>query len=242
MMINLTNGHFQVVLVGIICLAGPGLFNGLTGLGGAGSDDPVSASQANALLYISFGTLGFFGGALFNILGNRLMFFIGGLGYAIYGLAQYLVMAHPSLKPFAVASGGILGVSAACLWTAQGACTLAYAPAGKEAKYISTFWLIFSVGGLLGGILMCAGNWFNEGVAAEKANPASYYTMLAFMLVGPILSVTLIQPPSKVVKENGEMAAISKGRTVGQELAAVCGGLLDYNMHLMAPFFFVSLM
>lgn len=267
-MVNLTDGHLQVILVGIICFSGPGLFNGLTGLGGAGSDDPETASQANALLYITFGTLGFFGGALFNLLGNRLMFFIGGLGYAFYGLAQYLAM-DPSVKDFAVSglskyftvddpalptsvdnslkilaitAGGVLGISAACLWTAQGACTLAYAPPGKEAKYISTFWLIFSVGGLLGGILMCAGNWFSHGLAAGKANPTSYYTMLAFMLVGPVVSLTLIKPPSKVIKENGEMAAVSKGRTIGQELGAVMGGMLDRNMHLMSPFFFLSLM
>lgn len=118
----------------------------------------------------------------------------------------------------------------------------AYAPPGKEAKYISTFWLIFSVGGLLCGILVCATNWFNEGASAVKANSISFYTMLAFMLLGPIISLTLIKPPAVVIKENGEMASVSKGRTIGQEVSAVLAGILDSNMHLMAPFFFLSLM
>lgn len=98
-----------------------GIFNGITGSGGAGSDDPEVASSANTLLYISFGTLGFFGGALFNILGAKLMFFVGGIGYAIYGLSQYLIIEHPSLKWFAISAGFLLGISASMLWTAQGA-------------------------------------------------------------------------------------------------------------------------
>lgn len=52
------------------------------------------------------------------------MFFFGGLGYFFYGFSQYIVMKYSSLKWLAVMAGGVLGVSAACLWTAQGACTL----------------------------------------------------------------------------------------------------------------------
>lgn len=89
---------------------------------------------------------------------------------------------------------------------------------------------------------MCGGNWFNEGAAAGRASPGSYYALLACMLIGPILSITLIVRPSEVIREDGECAVVSKCRPIGQELNSVFRGMADLNMHLMAPFFFLSLM
>lgn len=236
------DGYTQTLLVGLICFAGPGMFNGLTGLGAAGSDDPHVANLSNALLYIAFGIFGFFGGAMFNIFGNRVLFFVGGVSYVLYTVTQFLACYHPPLTPLAIAAGFLLGIGAAGLWTAQGASVAAYAPVGDEAKYISSFWMIFSLGGFFGGLLMAIGNWnLAQTDAPTRANSVSFLVLIGIMLLGPLISVTLLHPTEAVIKSDGEPVLLPKARTVGQELMAVLMGFFDTNMHLMALYFFMSI-
>ena len=52
----------QVVMLGIICFMGPGLYNALTGLGGAGQVDPTTGDNQSSALYATFAFMAFFGG------------------------------------------------------------------------------------------------------------------------------------------------------------------------------------
>jgi hypothetical protein len=86
------------------------------GLGNAGGSDPTIGAFMNAALYSTFAIFGYFGGLLFNLFGNRLLLFFGGLTYMGYSVGVYAWGQNSSLgwlgmpKP-ADAVRFILGIS-----------------------------------------------------------------------------------------------------------------------------------
>jgi hypothetical protein len=100
------NPYTQVVLLGFVCFACPGLFNALNGLGAGGQVEGTTSANANSTLYATFAVAAFFAGSvsLFlissscrlthfssvnNVLGPRMTLFLGSSGYAIY-IGSYL--------------------------------------------------------------------------------------------------------------------------------------------------------
>merc|ERR1712241_1011840 len=100
------------------------MFNAMQGLGGAGGSDPSVANAMNVALYATFAVFGVFGGLLFNLLGNRILLCFGGLTYIGYSFSVYLWGTDESFAGVAIFSAALLGLGAACLWTAQGAVTV----------------------------------------------------------------------------------------------------------------------
>ncbi|KAE8449467.1 hypothetical protein EG329_008075 [Mollisiaceae sp. DMI_Dod_QoI] len=76
--------HTQLHLVALLSFLGPGMWNALNGIGGAGLIDPGPANEANISLYTTFAVAGFFGGIVLAKTGLRLSFILGELGYAFY--------------------------------------------------------------------------------------------------------------------------------------------------------------
>jgi hypothetical protein len=100
------NPYTQVVLLGFVCFACPGLFNALNGLGAGGQVEGTTSANANSTLYATFAVAAFFAGSvsLFllpfsrrlthfssvnNVLGPRMTLLLGSSGYAIY-IGSYL--------------------------------------------------------------------------------------------------------------------------------------------------------
>ena len=97
----------QVVILGLVCLMCPGLFNALNGLGGGGRVDTATSANANAALYATFAFFAFIAGyvvgllrgrgrvltlrlrSIHNWLGPRLTLFLGSIGYSL-NVAAYL--------------------------------------------------------------------------------------------------------------------------------------------------------
>eukprot|EP00124_Ichthyophonus_hoferi_P005120 Ihof_evm3s672 gene=Ihof_evmTU3s672 len=79
----------QILIVALAAFCCPGIFNALTGLGNAGSNNPTVANDANTALYASFSVFGYFGGLFFNLFGNRVLMGVGGLAYCFYAICQY---------------------------------------------------------------------------------------------------------------------------------------------------------
>lgn len=63
----------QIVLLGIVSLCGPGMFNALSGLGAGGSmsSNITLISSANSALYGCFAIVGFFAGTITNTVGVK---------------------------------------------------------------------------------------------------------------------------------------------------------------------------
>ncbi|KAG0356621.1 hypothetical protein BG005_004448 [Podila minutissima] len=114
----------QVIAVGFICFCCPGMFNALNSLGGGGQVDSKVGQNANVALYTCFAIFGLLSGAIHNKLGPKWTIFIGYACYMLYA-GSLLCYNHTKNGAFTIASGGILGIGAGMLWTAQGAMMMA---------------------------------------------------------------------------------------------------------------------
>ena len=231
-------GYTQVLVISIVCFCCPGFFNALTGLGGAGSNNPSTNAASNAILYACFALFGYFGGAFFNLLGPRVLMALGGLTYAFYSGAKYLEGQYPSLNWLFLVSGGVLGIGAAFLWCAQGSLMLAYAPKARLGFYIATFWTIFNIGGLVGGFIQFGMNYNN--VTEGSASAVSYFTFIGVMIAGAVVAALFLVDPATVVKEDGSEVVVEAPKGPKEEFRDVLSVILDKNMLLLFMLFFGS--
>ncbi len=141
----------QLLLVALVCFLCPGMFNAVNGLGGGGQFDQYVADNANVAVYATFSVIGFFAGTFANRLGLRLTLSFGGIGYFLY-IASYLSYNHNKNSGFVIFAGALLGVCAGLLWTAQGAIMMSYPDEANKGRYISWFWMIFNLGGVIGSL------------------------------------------------------------------------------------------
>ncbi|KAF8898328.1 hypothetical protein BD779DRAFT_1666199 [Infundibulicybe gibba] len=149
----------QVSMLGFVCFMCPGLFNALNGLGAGGQVDSTTSANANAALYATFAFAAFFAGSINNKLGSRLTLLLGSTGYSLY-IGSYLAMnIHPNAGGFVIAAGAILGICAGLLWAAQGSLMLAYPTEGQKGRFISIFWAIFNLGGVVGASVSLGQNF-----------------------------------------------------------------------------------
>jgi MFS family permease len=66
---------------------------------------------------------------------------------------------HPvTAKGFVIAAGAILGICAGLLWTAQGSIMMAYPTEAQKGRFISIFWAIFNLGGVVGAAVALGQN------------------------------------------------------------------------------------
>lgn len=221
----------------LVCFCCPGFFNALACLGGAGSHDTTSSAAANAALYAFFAIFGYLGGAFFNLFGARLLMSVGGLTYAFYAGAAYISGTYPGFSWLFILAGALLGIGASWIWVSQGALMLAYSPEGSTGKYISIFWTIFNMGGLMGGFIQFALN-YNE--TNGDANLASYMVFVGVMVAGSLLAAFCIVDPARVVKDDGTQVVVRPPKTPKEEFQDVLAVIFDRNMLMLFVLFIGS--
>ncbi|TEB20265.1 Major facilitator superfamily, partial [Perkinsus sp. BL_2016] len=161
-------------------------------------------------------------GAFFALFGARILMCLGGLTYAFYAAAAYISGTYSGYNWLFILAGAVLGIGASWIWVSQGALMLAYAPEGSAGKYISVFWTIFNMGGLLGGIIQFG---LNYNSVNGDASLASYMVFVAVMVAGSILAAFCIVDPSRVVKEDGTRVVVRPPKSPREEFEAVAAGL-----------------
>ncbi|OQS01004.1 UNC93-like protein [Achlya hypogyna] len=199
----------EIVLLGVICFACPGMFNALNGLGGGGQLDTSVASNANVALYACFAVFSFFAGTLHNLLGPKRCVLMGGLTYALYVAALLNYNLHGS-SALVVAGGGLLGVGASLLWTAQGAMMLSYPTENEKGHFIST------------------------------VNDATYIGFMATMVVGSLLALGLRRPVAVVRSDLSPVSYPSTPASPTSELRGLVVALRDPRVLCLLPAAFYS--
>ena len=189
----------QVSLLGFVCFMCPGMYNALTGLGGGGQVDPTVNANATAALYATFAFFAFFSGSVNNMLGSKLTLMLGTWGYTLYIGAYLAYNIHPNAGGFVIAAGAILGICASLLWTAQGSLMMAYPTESQKGMYISIFWAIFNLGGVVGSAVSF-GNNFNS--TAGGVGNGTYIGFLILTLIGVVLPLAMVSP-DKIIRTDG---------------------------------------
>lgn len=222
----------QVSLIGLVCFCCPGMFNALSGMGGGGQVDPTAVNNANTALYTTFAIFGILGGGIYNILGPRATLFAGCSTYVLYA-GSFLYYNHYHHQAFAIVAGAILGIGAGLLWAGQGAIMTAYPPADRKGTYISLFWSIFNMGGVIGGLIPFILN-YNRGDSAVSVNDGTYIGFMIFMSIGTILTLAILHP-RKVIRDDGSHCTNIKYSSVSVEIIEIGKLFLDWKMLLLFP-------
>ncbi|KAF9280688.1 hypothetical protein BGZ68_007087 [Mortierella alpina] len=237
-MLKLSDPMAQVIILGFICFCCPGMYNALQGTGTYGLDakDSDVGNSANTALSVVFAFSSLFAGALFNILGHRLLLILGGLSYALY-IGSFLAYNSIHSIVFVVLASCLLGVGAGWLWCAQGAVMIGYPEESEKGKYFSIFWAIFNLGGVLGNVIPLGIQWNDE--KAGGATDASYIGYMVVMTFGALMSVLLL-PASKVFRKDGTPVVKIKYSSPISELKSVFALFKDWRMLSLVPLFFAS--
>ncbi|KAK4570955.1 hypothetical protein RGQ29_029707 [Quercus rubra] len=221
----------QVSLIGLVCFCCPGMFSALSGMGGSGQVDHTAANNANTALYATFAVFGVLSGGIYNILGPHLTLAAGCSTYILYA-GSFLYYNHHKHQAFAIVAGALLGVGAGLLWAGQGAIMKSYPPAHRKGVYISLFWSIFNMGGVIGGLIPFVTN-YNHSEAAS-VNDGTYIGFMVFMAAGTALSFAIL-PPSKVIREDGTRCTHIQYSNVSTEAVETVKLFLNWKMLLIVP-------
>ncbi|XP_074562042.1 UNC93-like protein 1 [Curcuma longa] len=221
----------QVGLIGLVCFCCPGMFNALSGMGGGGQVDHTAANNANTALYTTFAVFGILGGGIYNLLGPRLTLLAGCSTYVLYA-GSFLYYNHYHHQLFAIIAGAVLGIGAGLLWAGQGAIMTSYPPAGRKGTYISLFWTVFNMGGVIGGLIPFVLNYHRTDAAS--VNDGTYIAFMCFMAAGAVLSLAIL-PPSRVVRDDGTRASDIAYSSVRTESVEILKLFADWRMLLIVP-------
>ncbi|KAL0923623.1 hypothetical protein M5K25_007687 [Dendrobium thyrsiflorum] len=221
----------QVCLIGLVCFCCPGMFNALSGMGGGGQVEHSAANNANTALYTTFAVFGLLGGGFYNVLGPRLTLFAGCSTYILYA-GSFLYYNHHSQQAFVIVAGAILGVGAGLLWAGQGAIMTSYPPVTYKGTYISIFWSIFNLGGVIGGLIPFILNYHRT--QAASVNDGTYIAFMCFMSAGMVLSLAIL-PPSRIVRDDGSRATAVTYSSVSAEGIEILKLFANWKMLLIIP-------
>ncbi|PON78547.1 Ion channel regulatory protein, partial [Parasponia andersonii] len=221
----------QVSLIGLVCFCCPGMFNALSGMGGGGQVDTTASDNSLTALYTTFAVFGILGGGIYNILGPRLTLLSACSTYVLYA-GSFLYYNHHKNQVFAIVAGAILGVGAGLLWACQGAIMTSYPPPNRKGTYISLFWSIFNMGGVIGGLIPFILNYHRT--QAVSVNDATYIAFMCFMTVGALLSLAILSP-SKVVRDDGTRCTNIKYSNVSTEMIEIVKLFGNWKMLLIVP-------
>ncbi|KAI1431524.1 MFS general substrate transporter [Xylaria sp. CBS 124048] len=226
----------QLLMVSFVCFLCPGLYNALGGLGGGGQLNSHVQANASTATYAVFAVIGFFSGSVANKLGIKITLSVGGIGYAVYS-ASFLSYNHNKNTGFVVFAGALLGFCAGLLWTAQGAIMMSYPLEQFKGRYISSFWIIFNLGGVIGAIIVLAQNIHNS---SGTVTDGTYIAFVILMLVGAVIALFLVNADD-VIREDGSKVIIMKEPTWKSEFVGLYETLYQAPwVLLLFPMFFAS--
>ncbi|CAJ1436323.1 unnamed protein product, partial [Effrenium voratum] len=104
-----------------------------------------------------------------------------------------------------------------------GSLMMAYATPNSRGRLIAIFWVIFNLGGVMGGLLQFGLNFHTSG---SSANPISYFTFVVVMGLGALMS-PLLADPSSVVREDGTPVLFQQAESPLAELRAAIAAIGD---------------
>ncbi|KAJ2377877.1 hypothetical protein H4S02_007522, partial [Coemansia sp. RSA 2611] len=210
------------------------MFNALNAMGGAGQIDRTTSNNANTGVYCTFIIFGVLGGAIVNLLGIRWTIFVSGLTYALYS-SSYISYNHTSSGTFTIATGPILGIGAGILWSAQGMVMMSYPVESQKGKYISIFWVIFNLGGVIGGIVPFVVN-YSQGKGNKATQlPDSCYTAFVCLQALGSMSALCLAPPQRVIRDDGSHVVLMRYTNVRYEMMEILKLFVNPWILLLIP-------
>lgn len=228
----------QLWLISMICFCCPGMYNSITGIGGSGQLDPTVADNATVALLAAVAVMSLtIVPPIFDRIGPRGCLLIGGWTYPLYSGAL-LCYNHTRNAGFVIGSGAILGIGAAFLWIAQGDIMIAYPSESQKGRAIGLFWVVFNLGGSVGGFMSFALNFHSTSGTVSNGTYIAFIIVMAF---GWLLGALLV-PPSKVIRSDGTRAQVKSSNSGGGYWSSIryLYLVINWKIILLIPMFFCA--
>jgi len=225
----------QVIILGFVTFCSVGMFSAVSNLGAGGTQDTQLSDIGNSVLYGVFAITGFFAGSINNVLGPRLTLSLGTTGYSLYIGSLWCFQVNGT-QWFLILAGGILGFTAALLWSAQGSVMMSYPLEKDKGRSFSVFWSIFQLGTFMGSAIAL-------GIEAHSDLPSvSTGVYLAFMIImlTSIVTSWLLLPPHLVVRGDGTIPLLEDAISPKHEFKELVKLFKDWRMLALFPMFFSS--
>ncbi|KAF8527254.1 hypothetical protein JB92DRAFT_3107789 [Gautieria morchelliformis] len=177
--------------------------------------------MANGTLYGLFTLAGFVSGAICNILGPPVALFIGTLGYALCRCSLV------GTKWFLIFAGGLLGLSAALLWSAQGEIIMGYPLEKDNGKAFSLFWAILQFGAFIGSVVSLAINI--ESGKLQAVLTSTYIAFLVIIFIGTA-STFLVLGPNCIIRADGSLVKLQGHTIFRDEVVGTFQVFFDWRM------------
>lgn len=227
----------QIVMLAFVCFLCPGMFNALTGLGGGGQVNPTTSANSTCAVYATYAFFAFFSGTVNNKIGAKRTLLFGTLGYALYVGSYLAINIHPGAGWFVVTSGALLGVTAAFLWTAQGALMLSYCTEAQKGIFISIFWAIFNLGAVVGAAVSFGQNIHSTN---NSVSNGTYIGILILTILGVSIPL-LMADPDKMIRTDGTRVVMPRLPSWKSEFHGLWVAIItDPMILLLFPMFFAS--
>lgn len=212
----LTSGPLQLRLLGVIFLCGPGMFAGLTGLGGAGLGNPIPVNNSLIANYAFSVIVWFFVGPISTRLGFRLSLAIG-VAACSFNLACLIIYRQTQAGWVLILGGVTLGILSTVEWTAQGTMMMTYPLLQEKGRNVSYNLTMFNLGAVLGTLVNSNSETFkllssikhvqvvflqNLHTTSAVTNIATYIAFTVIM-AAIVPSSGLIVPLEKVTRSDG---------------------------------------
>ena len=195
------------------------------------------ASNMEMTLYATFGVACFASPTVTNVLGAQATLTLGVLGYGALVAASLLLSIVRTWWTEAIVIGGgaVLGVGAACLWTAQGRLLLEWADGHDQAALFSVFWALFNMSALAGGCL----TFFYFSTSASTGSWPLYAVFLSLILVGALAARLGLSPPPKRAARSAAEPLVAPAAAPGPlaQARATLTFFRTRRMRCLAPLF-----
>ena len=222
----------QVALVGLVCFCEPGLYNAIVSMAG-GIDDPDLVATSNMIIYLTFSLSSILSPAIINRVGARWALTFGTLGYWMYVSSLYFYSSGQAGGWVVDLAAVAIGWCAGPLWTAQNALCLSYPTPETKGRYFAVFWIVFNLGGVVGGIISFATNYSSS---ASTASGSTFLLFIALMIGGSVLATTLVDP-ALVKRPNGTPVEVTALPDWKEEALATLRLFRHREMLLLTPLF-----
>ncbi len=222
----------QVALVGLVCFCEPGLYNAIVSMAG-GIDDPELVATSNMIVYLTFSLSSILAPAIINRIGARWALTFGTVGYWVYVSSLYFYSSAQVGGWVVNLAAVAIGWCAGPLWTAQNALCLSYPTPETKGRYFAVFWIVFNLGGVVGGAISFATNFSSS---ASTASGSTFLFFIALMIGGSVLASTLVEP-TKVKRPNGKPVEVASLPDWKEEALATLRLFRHREMLLLTPLF-----
>jgi hypothetical protein len=114
---------------------------------------------------------------------------------------------------------------------------MAYPSEQQKGRFVSIFWTIFNLGGVLGSLIPLGMNLTNNGTTGVSTG--TYTVFVVIMAMGTVLCL-LIAPPEKVVRKDGTKVEVHPNLGWKEEIKGVLRVVFEWRILVLIPAFLAS--